>query len=103
MTATKSCELPLTEIVAANIRAEAARQGYSQSSLARALGMSQTQVTLRWNGKREWRINELDEVAGLLGVPAAALLEKPEYARAPTHRGRGYLLPRLDSNQQPSD
>ena len=66
------------DIVAGNIRAEAARQGYSQSALGRALGMSQNQITTRWRGVHKWQLDELDTVAQVLNVPVSWLVTEPE-------------------------
>ncbi|QQU08589.1 helix-turn-helix domain-containing protein [Mobiluncus curtisii] len=83
--------------VAANIRAESARRGYSQSELGRALGITQSQVNRRWRGVIPWQLDELDAVAYLLGVSVIELVTPPR-------GGLGYeKLPRLDSNQQPAD
>ena len=66
------------DIVAGNIRAEAARLGYSQSALGRALGMSQNQITTRWRGIHRWQLDELDSVAAVLGTSVAKLVTEPE-------------------------
>lgn len=66
------------DIVAGNIRAEAARLGYSQSALGRALGMSQNQITTRWRGVHRWQLDELDSVAAVLGTSVARLVTEPD-------------------------
>ena len=63
--------------VAANIRAESARRGYSQSELGRALGITQSQVNRRWRGVIPWQLDELDAVAYLLGVSVIELVTPP--------------------------
>ena len=85
------------DIVASNIRAEAARLGYTQVEFGRALGISQNQITRRWKGVINWQLDELDDVAALLGLTVTDLITPPR-------GGLGYeKLPRLDSNQQPAD
>lgn len=95
-------------IVAANIRAEAARRGYSQSELGRALGITQSQINRRWRGVIPWQLAELDTVSYLLGVSVIELVTPPRgglgYEKtAPKGGNLGSWLPRLDSNQQPAD
>ena len=72
--------------VAANVRAAAGFRGVTQTDLARALGTNQSTISHRYRGKQEWSLSELDAVARFLRV-----------------RLEDLLLPRLDSNQQPSD
>lgn len=62
------------DIVAENIRAEAARAGFTQVALGRALGLSQGKITLRWKGKTRWQLDELDAVADLLNVTVQDLV-----------------------------
>ena len=61
-------------VVASNVRAEAARQGYSQMQLARTLGFTQGMVTTRWKGQVAWQLAELDLVADVLGVSVRDLV-----------------------------
>lgn len=74
----------LAETVAANIRAEAARRRQTQTSLGRALGMSQVAVSDRYRGRTPWTLNEVEAVARLLQVPAAELLVRPKGFEPPT-------------------
>ena len=86
-----------SSVVASNIRAEAARRGFSQRALGRALGITQGQITRRWKGVSAWQLDELDAVATLLNLSIHDLITPPR-------GGLGYeKLPRLDSNQQPAD
>lgn len=107
------------DVVAANIRAEAGRQGFTQVALGRAIGMTQNQVTKRWKGHVRWQLEELDAVAAVLGLKVVELMTPTgrdsatipqrdgrgsgRHKNAPATEGRGDGLPRLDSNQQPSD
>ena len=63
-----------TERVAANIRAELARQGISQTDLANSLHKSQPTVSRRLLGRVPFSVDELDIIADLLDVPMAQLV-----------------------------
>ena len=65
---------PLEEIVAENIRTESARRGFSQSAIAREVGMSQPAVNQRWRGVTRWQLDELDSLARLFGASVAYLV-----------------------------
>ncbi|MFT9771111.1 helix-turn-helix domain-containing protein [Brevibacterium casei] len=60
--------------VAANVRAELARQGMSQRALADILGKSQTYIYRRLNGETPFTIDDLALIAGHLEIPLAALI-----------------------------
>lgn len=62
------------ERVAANVRAELARQRKSQTELAQALALPQSAVSRRCVGRVPFDINELTVVAGFLNVPLGVLL-----------------------------
>ena len=62
------------EIVAANIRAEAARVGVTQRALARALGMSQGAASDRWRGRTPWTLNDIEAVARVLRTTTSVLV-----------------------------
>ncbi|WP_165217265.1 helix-turn-helix transcriptional regulator [Schaalia sp. ZJ1691] len=74
-TVTALRERTFSETVAANVRGMAASAGYSQSSLGRALGMSQTQTHKRWHGVIPWSLDELAELSELLGVRVSTLID----------------------------
>ncbi len=63
-----------TDTVAANIRAEMARQRLSQSAVAVEVGMSPAAISQRLSGKTAINIGELVRRARVLNVPAEALL-----------------------------
>ena len=86
--------------VAANVRAEAARRRVSQTDLARALGVNQSTISLRWRGIREWTLSDIEVVARYLRTTTSVLLTGTSAGDRP---GGERELPRLDSNQQPSD
>lgn len=79
---------PLSAVVASNIRAEAARRGWRQLDLARALGVTPTTISRKWLGVRLWQLDELEDVAEALGVSV------PDLLRRYTAR---------DSNPEPAD
>ena len=81
------------DVVAANVRAEAARAGFNQVRLGQRLGISQGAITKRWRGERPWQLEELDNLATALGVSVVDLV---------TPTGREARL-RQDSNLQPRD
>ena len=81
------------DVVAANVRAEAARRGYNQVKLGKTLGISQGAITKRWRGERPWQLEELDSLASALGISVVDLV---------TPTGRETRL-RQDSNLQPRD
>ncbi len=62
-------------VVGANVRAEMARRGLSQTWLSDALGLSQTAVSRRLYGRTPWSIDELVTVAAQLRVPLEVLTD----------------------------
>lgn len=86
-------QLTTRDIVASNVRAEAARMGYNQVRLGQLLGISQPSINKRWTGKRPWQLEELDSLASALGISVIDLV---------TPTGRETRL-RQDSNLQPRD
>lgn len=67
-----------TEATGANVRAEMARRKVSQTAVAAHLGLSQTAISHRLNGRVAFNINELHSIAELLGVPLTDLLPSVE-------------------------
>jgi len=66
------------ERVAAEVRAELARQRISQTQLAERLNISQAGISRRLSGETPFEINELVAIAEFLCVPVARFL--PEVA-----------------------
>ena len=64
----------LVDVVASNIRAEAARRGLYQGDIAHALGLQQATISKRWRGGRAWPLEDLPTVAEILGVSVAYLV-----------------------------
>lgn len=58
------------------IQQEVGRQGITQEQIAKALGISQAQISQRMRGEVDWRLSELRIVAELLDVPLASLVEE---------------------------
>ena len=90
---TAADQVTTRDVVAANVRAEAARAGFNQVRLGQRLGISQGAITKRWRGERPWQLEELDSLASALGVSVVDLV---------TPTGREVRL-RQDSNLQPRD
>ena len=59
---------------AADLRAEIARAGRTQSSVYRALGWTDKRWKRRMDNPDTWTIGELRQVAGQLGIPVRQLL-----------------------------
>ena len=74
----------LVERVASNVRAECARRGVTQSDLAVALGWSVSAVNVRWHGRRQWQLEDLEKVGQILRFPAELFLARPEGLEPPT-------------------
>lgn len=64
-----------SEQVAANIRAELARQRKTQAQLADVWGLTQASVSKRMSGTVPVDINEVAKAADWLGVPVSRLIE----------------------------
>ncbi|WP_165217226.1 helix-turn-helix transcriptional regulator [Schaalia sp. ZJ1691] len=95
----------LSEIVAGNVRAEAARRGFTQKTLATAMGLPRATMSGRWNGRYPWSIDQLGELADIFGLSADEFfnVHGGEIRRTPSggsHRA-GPLRARRDSNPQP--
>ncbi len=75
---------PLTQRVAAEIRAELGRQQMSQRRLGELLGIDQALVSRRLAAinARPWTTDEIDRIAQVLEVPVDRLLGMPARAAA---------------------
>lgn len=60
-------------VIGANVRAEMARRGISQTALASRLKVSQSAVSKRLRGETPFDVNELAKVARALGVSMDSL------------------------------
>ena len=63
-----------TRRVAAEVRAELARQKVSQETLCTRIGMSQSTLSRRITGEYPFDTTELADIAQALGVPVARFL-----------------------------
>lgn len=63
--------------IAAEVRAELARQQKTQRDVADILGLPQQSVQLRLSGKRAFRAEELARLAEGLGVPISRFFAEP--------------------------
>lgn len=73
---------PLTETVAAEVRAELARHNISRTEAAAALGMSRTLLWSRLRGETSFKVAELECLAELIGVPVTQFMSDATPARA---------------------
>jgi transcriptional regulator with XRE-family HTH domain len=64
----------LNQHVAREIRAEMARQGFSQARLGELLGVSQRSISSRLRGEVELSLGDVDQIAQILGVSFDQLL-----------------------------
>lgn len=64
----------LSTQVAANVRAEMARQRKRQADLGEVLGLTQGAVSKRMSGTVALDVDELGKIADFLGVPATTLI-----------------------------
>ncbi len=64
--------------IAAEVRAELARQNKTHREVAEILGLPQSSVTLRINGDRAFRAEEIVKLAEGLGVPTERFLVVPD-------------------------
>lgn len=75
MTTTTTVRTTSREEIAANVRAELARQQREQKDLAIVIGKSNASTSDRLAGRIHFRVDELQRTAGWLGVPLEQLLE----------------------------
>ena len=102
--AVNSHRISISELVARNIRALAGWQGMTQLELGRRIGLTSGAVSLKWNGKRLWKLEELDAVADALGVEPWELT-RPLYDNGgqPKLTAVRESYTAWDSNPEPSD
>jgi transcriptional regulator with XRE-family HTH domain len=79
----------LTELVADEVRALIARRRISAAKLAQELGWSQPYMARRMTGAQPFDLNDLQEMAGALGVKVSDILAHAErgdgsYSTMPT-------------------
>ena len=102
MTEQQSAPTP-AEVVGARINALMWHKRVSQRTVANALGIAQGGVSRRLRGQTEISVGELFVFAQLLGVtPAELVSDNGPATLSISVTGPSGVLPRLDSNQQPS-
>jgi transcriptional regulator with XRE-family HTH domain len=74
----RGADSPLVQRIAAEIRAELARQGISQEALAQRIGRDQTWVSRRTTGAIPIDVAELEAIAAVLSVPVHQLIPAPD-------------------------
>jgi len=94
--------------VASSVNAFIARAGVSKSAVAREIGMAQSTFSRRTTGAEPFDVDELGLLAAYFEVSLVDLISGdvtkilPNAKKAPTPKGEGQSLPKLDSNQQPA-
>lgn len=71
-------DVTLSEVVAANVRAECARRGWHQGIVAEHMGMVRNAVSDRARGRTPWTLDEVERLAVLFGLEVADLLARPK-------------------------
>lgn len=66
---------------AAAVRAAVEDAGLSGSALARRLDRAQSYVSVRLNGRKAWTLDELDQIARVIGVTVDDLMERARSSR----------------------
>ena len=72
------------------------RLGMTQTEVGRRLSLDSTALGRKLRGIRPWYLREIVSLAEILSTSVAYLIGETDDPRPP-------VLPRLDSNQQPSD
>ncbi len=91
-------------VIADNIRAEAGRIGLRQKDIGAIVGITRASVGHKMKGVRAWSIEEIEILAGFFGLEPWQLCKPSEYEESRRKSAAHLsLLPRLDSNQRPSD
>lgn len=65
---------PMEETLGIRVRIEMVRRGWDQTRMAQELGMTQTTLSRRLNGSREWTAADIAALTRVLDIPAAELL-----------------------------
>jgi transcriptional regulator with XRE-family HTH domain len=78
---------PYRDAIAAEVRAEIARQGKTQREVAALIDLPQPSLQLRLKGDRPFRAEELVKLAEAFGVPADRFLPEPPSTLGPTKPG----------------
>jgi hypothetical protein len=71
------------ELTAGWVRYEIARRGLRKKDVAAALDMKYSAFSSRYSGRLEWRLSELDRLAGVLGLTVGQLLHTEARGQSP--------------------
>jgi transcriptional regulator with XRE-family HTH domain len=88
----------IQRVVTRNVRRLMAERNVTQEQLAAVLNIRQASVSRRFKGHSPWQLVDLEAIAAAFGVTVVQLLGGIDPV-GPDGGG----LPRLDSNQRPSD
>ena len=69
-------------VISASVSAALAIRGISKADLARRLGHYPSWVTMRLEGDRPWRIDDLDKLGAVFGMAPASFLIPPTNSSA---------------------
>ena len=72
---------PLRGYLAGEIRAEVARQQYSKSAIAAALGVVPATLSRKLSGEQPFHTEELDAISSMLDVDPSELVARAEQRR----------------------
>lgn len=72
---------PTRQHVSAEVRAWAARRGMTQARISTIVGLSQGQVSQRFNGRLPWSLDELDVLADAFGIETIDFFAPPRPRR----------------------
>lgn len=75
--ATSSEPKPLRQVVAENIRAEAARAGLNITTLGERTGRGRHWVDRRWHARHDFTLDDVDALAQAIGTTTDALTRRP--------------------------
>lgn len=75
--------MSMSQTAIGEIRAHLARQRRSAQSLALELGWTQRYLSRRLTGQVPFSVDDIDAIAGALGVSVSSLLEEPPGVRTP--------------------
>ena len=78
MTTQTAATVALSAVVAANIRAEAARRGWTQAEMCRRLSMTPVTMSDRFRERTPWTLDELQRVADVMDVDVLSLMVRPK-------------------------
>jgi transcriptional regulator with XRE-family HTH domain len=92
----------MNERLAQELNALRGRYNLSQTELGAVIGVTQSQMSKRLKGGVPFTLDEVETLARYFSMTPMQLLGEAESPR-PNGPGAPSLLPRLDSNQQPSD